>query len=140
LIISAFGLFYFQIFLLQKTAPASSLTFNFVFLPPDAMKFNGPGPERINGRLAMAMFALAAQNEATTGVTFYQQLTHPDPKLAVLALVLTYATMVPVLKGVKDEDFFMFTVKAEKWNGRLAMLGWVGLMYVEEFYAHASFF
>ena len=104
------------------------------------MKFNGPAPERINGRLAMAMFAIAAQNEHLTGATFYQQLTHPDWKLVILALVLTYATMVPVLKGVRDEDFFMFTVKAEKWNGRLGMLGWVGIMYVEEIYAHASFF
>lgn len=104
------------------------------------MKFNGPGPERINGRLAMAMFALAAQNEVSTGATFYQQLTNPDWKLVIVAVVLTYATMVPVLKGVKDEDFFMFSVKAEKWNGRLAMLAWVGLMYVEEFYAHACFF
>lgn len=107
----------------------------------DALKFNGPAPERINGRIAMVTFLFAAQKEHLTGQTFYQQLSNPeDWVLAILVAVTIYATMVPVLRGVRDEDFFMFRVNAEKLNGRLAMLGWAGIIALEELYAHASFF
>ena len=89
----------------------------------------------------MATFLFAAQNEHLTGQTLYQQLRNPeDWKLGILAVLIVYATMVPVLTGVKNEDFFMFTVNAEKINGRLAMLGWAGIIALEELYAHACFF
>lgn len=89
----------------------------------------------------MLTFLFAAQKERLTGQTFYQQLSNPqDWGLGVLVAIFIYATMVPVLRGVRDEDFFMFRVNAEKINGRLAMLGWAGIIALEELYAHASFF
>ena len=88
----------------------------------------------------MSMLFFAAQREQRTGETILQQISSPDWLLIVFAAAVIYATMVPVLKGVKDEDFFMFSVGAEKANGRLAMLGWAGLIAVEELYAHACFF
>ena len=104
------------------------------------MKFTGPAPERVNLRLAMLFFLIAARTEHNTGLTLYQQLSNPDWRLVILAAIVVYATLVPVFKGVKDEDFFQFTVRAEKINGRLAMLAFAVVLAVEELYAHASFF
>lgn len=69
------------------------------------MRFNGPGPELINGRLAMLGFLLAARNEFQTGETVLQQSMHvPWPWLLLLAVVV-YASLVPMLKGARHEAF-----------------------------------
>jgi hypothetical protein len=91
-------------------------------------------------RLAMIFFVIAALKEHNTGETFLTQLQNPDWALLPLAGLIIYATMVPVLKGVRDEDFFFWSVAAEKINGRFAMLAWAGLLALEELYAHACFF
>lgn len=104
------------------------------------MKFTGPAPERINARLAMLFFLVAANTEHDTGATLLTQLQNPNWALLPVAAAVVYASMVPALKGVRDEDFFAFSVAAEKANGRLAMLGWAGVLALEELVAHACFF
>ena len=97
----------------------------------DAMKPNGPAVEKIHGRLAMAMFLPAVAREMSSAETMVQQLQHPDWRLVALSISIFYATMIPVLKDVRDEDFFWMTVRAEKVNGRVAMLAWAIVLTLE---------
>ena len=69
------------------------------------MKFNGPAPEIINGRLAMVGFLAAAYNEITTGDTVVKQIADAPIGVGVFVLATVYATLVPVMKGVKNEAF-----------------------------------
>lgn len=74
----------------------------------DVLKFNGPGPELINGRLAMLGFLAVAQGEVHTGNTVLQQaLTTPVWVYAGL-LLWVYASLVPMLKGARHEAFGKF--------------------------------
>ena len=49
------------------------------------------------------------------------------------AVVLTAASLVPLLKGVsvQSKSSGLMTADAELWNGRFAMLGLVGLAFTE---------
>lgn len=87
----------------------------------------------------MLMFYPLIRAEMETGKTALQQFAHPDWKAVLLAILFIYGTIAPALKGVKDENFFGMTVKAERVNGRLAMLGWLGLI-LAEWYAGTCFF
>jgi hypothetical protein len=118
-------------------APVQKVSYNLSFF--DAMKFSGPVPERCNMRIAMALFYPMIQREAATGETVLQQVDTPDWRCIVAAVLIAYATIVPAMKGVKDEDFFWLTVRAEVINGRLAMLGWLSLIILEH-YTQACFF
>jgi hypothetical protein len=69
------------------------------------MKFNGAGPELINGRLAMIGILAVANQEAQTGETAWYQLMHGPWQAYLLAVVLMYASLVPILKAVKNEAF-----------------------------------
>ena len=96
------------------------------------MKISGPAPEKINGRLAMVALLSAIKREAATGESVLQQLQHsPDWLLLALSLAVVYASLVPVLAGAKDEDFGWMSVRAEKVNGRAAMLGFAALLAAE---------
>jgi len=106
----------------------------------DAMKIFGPAPERINSRLAMFMFIPTAMREMETGETVLQQFANPSLKYILLCGLIVWASMIPILKGAKDEDFWIMRVSAEKVNGRVAMLGWAGLIALEELYAHGACF
>lgn len=86
------------------------------------------------------MLYFGAKREVETGDTLVQQLTHPDWRLGALAAIIVYATMVPVLKGAIDEDFGIFSVRAEKVNGRVAMLAWAALIALEYLADGACFF
>lgn len=72
---------------------------------PDALKFNGPAPELVNGRLAMVGLVGAAIGESQTGATVLNQLTHVSLGTCVALAVWVYASLVPILKGVKQEAF-----------------------------------
>lgn len=97
----------------------------------DAMKFAGPAPEIINGRLAMIGIVLAAAQEAETGQTALYQMTHGTWQGYMLVAVLVYASLVPILKAVKNEAFGIFSPRAETANARAAMLGFGILMALE---------
>ena len=71
----------------------------------DAMKFNGPGPEIINGRLAMIGILAAAVNESAHAETIIQQVPHVPVRTVALCLLVTYSSLIPILKGAKSEAF-----------------------------------
>ena len=58
------------------------------------MSFAGPGPEVINGRLAMLAFVAAAGAEASTGFTAVQQLAQAPALVGVTAVLFTVASLV----------------------------------------------
>jgi hypothetical protein len=69
------------------------------------MKFNGPAPELVNGRLAMLGLIIVAMQENQTGETVLYQLNHVSVGTCLLLAMWVYASLVPVLKGVKQEAF-----------------------------------
>ena len=104
------------------------------------MKFAGPAPETINGRLAMLAMLHVARVEAETGATVAQQAAQqPSLPFAAFLLLFVYASSFPVKVGAREEDFFFFSVRAERVNGRAAMLGFAALLVLEH-YAGACFF
>lgn len=110
------------------------------------MAFDGPGPETINGRLAMLGMVYAFFNEQYTGLTVGSQVGL-GPGFAgflFIAQLFTWASLVPLASGlspdsVKGGPFGIFRAKAERWNGRLAMLGFTALL-ITEFYTRTPVF
>eukprot|EP00884_Botryococcus_braunii_P014892 jgi/Botrbrau1/23403/Bobra.0051s0047.1 len=97
----------------------------------EVMAFNG-APEIINGRLAMLAFIAALGAELSTGETVITQLFDAPILVAVTAVVFSWASLVPWLKGDKDsKGLGPFTPAAELLNGRAAMLGFAALLAVE---------
>jgi len=107
--------------------------------------FDGAAPETINCRLAMLGFVWAVVAERMTGLTVLEQLSNAGQPglLYFLAAVqvFTYASLVPIMSGESTDarSFGPFTAKAERWNGRIAMLGFFGLI-VTELFTHAAVF
>ncbi|GJN24719.1 hypothetical protein PR202_gb12474 [Eleusine coracana subsp. coracana] len=101
----------------------------------DALAFSGPGPERINGRLAMVGFVSALAVEASRGVGLLSQAGNGAGLtwFAFTAVVLSAASLAPVLQGESAEGRSggLWTADAEIWNGRAAMLGLVALAATE---------
>ncbi|KAL5700804.1 hypothetical protein ACHQM5_026211 [Ranunculus cassubicifolius] len=100
----------------------------------DVLAFGGPGPERINGRLAMIGFVAAIGAELAKGDDVVAQLANGGlPWFVGTSVVLSLASLVPLFKGVtvdsKSEG--LMTSNAEMWNGRFAMLGLVALVFTE---------
>lgn len=90
-------------------------------------------------RLAMLALLLVAKAETEGAGTVLQQAAHPSwPAVVGLALVV-WGTLAPVRAGAIDEPFGIFTPRAERVNGRLAMLGWAGLLTLE-YYTGLPFF
>jgi hypothetical protein len=107
--------------------------------------FDGAAPETINCRLAMLGFAWAVVVERMTGQTVFEQVTNAGQPglfyfLAAVQL-FTYASLVPIMSGESSDarSFGPFTAKAERWNGRIAMLGFFGLV-VTELFTHSAVF
>eukprot|EP00891_Asterochloris_glomerata_P006093 jgi/Astpho2/6093/Aster-04040 len=102
----------------------------------EAMAFSGPAPELINSRAAMLAMAAAFGAEVATA----QQLRQAPIPVAISMIVITLATLVPILKGEpQGGKGGVFSSRAEKWNGRLAMLGLVILLAVETFKGGPAF-
>ncbi len=74
----------------------------------DAMKFKGPAPEAINGRLAMAGIVWGAVSEAKTGLPIADLFRNSTPQILVFAALITYASLIPILKGARSEAFGQF--------------------------------
>ncbi|WIA13661.1 hypothetical protein OEZ85_007223 [Tetradesmus obliquus] len=100
--------------------------------------FDGPAPETINGRLAMLGVVAGLAGEYFTGLGLQQQTAdHPATVLASFVL-MSVATYAPLVKGYTRKEPFANTFlglnwspKAENWNGRLAMLGFSGMILTE---------
>jgi hypothetical protein len=107
--------------------------------------FDGAAPETINCRLAMLGFAWAVVAERMTGLSVLQQVSGAgQPGLFYFlgaVQLFTYASLVPIVNGESNDarSFGPFTAKAERWNGRLAMLGFFGLV-VTEFITQSAVF
>ncbi|RMZ54497.1 hypothetical protein APUTEX25_002073, partial [Auxenochlorella protothecoides] len=112
-------------------ARTAERAFSFLLKGVPAMRFDGPAPERINGRLAMLAVITGVLEELRSGHGIIWQAQHPNPLIAVSFLAIIYASLVPILKGAVYEDFGIFTVVAEKLNGRAAMIGFASLLALE---------
>jgi hypothetical protein len=102
------------------------------------MAFDGAGPETINGRLAMLGVFIALGVELFTGLTIWDQVLGPGAVervgwfFAITQLIFT-ASLVPFSRRESPDSRKSgpFNAKAERWNGRLAMLGFAGIIVTE---------
>ncbi|KAK6130248.1 hypothetical protein DH2020_036058 [Rehmannia glutinosa] len=100
----------------------------------DVLAFSGPGPERINGRLAMIGFVTAMGVELANGQDIFAQIQNGGvPLFLGTSVLLSLASLIPLFKGVTVESKSgqLMTSDAELWNGRFAMLGLVALAFTE---------
>ncbi|XP_020579807.1 early light-induced protein 1, chloroplastic [Phalaenopsis equestris] len=100
----------------------------------EALAFDGPGPERINGRLAMLGFVSALAVEVARGQDLADQLANGGALWFIgTAALFSVASLVPLFRGVDapERSNGPMTADAELWNGRFAMLGLVGLAFTE---------
>ncbi|KAG0609179.1 hypothetical protein M758_8G164200 [Ceratodon purpureus] len=101
--------------------------------------FDGAVPETVNCRLAMLGIVWAFFAEKATGLTVIEQLTLPGqtglPAFIGAVQLFTYASLIPIFNGESTDarSFGPFTARAERWNGRLAMLGFFSLVVTELF-------
>jgi hypothetical protein len=100
--------------------------------------FDGPAPETINGRLAMLGVATGLVLEWTTGQGLLQQTADHPIFVFVSFVLISIATYIPLIKGYTRKEAFSnnllglsWSPKAENWNGRLAMMGFTGMILTE---------
>lgn len=93
----------------------------------------------------MLGFVWAMMAERVTGLTVLEQLSNPGQPGLVYFLtavqVVTYASLVPIMSGESTDarSFGPFRARTERWNGRLAMLGFFSLI-VTELFTHSPVF
>ena len=116
----------------------------------DVFAFAGSAPERNNGRLAMLGFASVAAGELSLHTPALEQTLNAIPAIILLSLTISFATIVPKLvsgSSLKDlhsaatsenlkteglgQALALFDQSLELWSGRLAMIGFSGLIITE---------
>lgn len=100
----------------------------------DVLAFSGPGPERINGRLAMIGFVAALAVEISKGTDLLTQISNGGAIWFLgTSILLSVASLVPLMQGESAESKTegLMNSDAELWNGRAAMLGLVALAFTE---------
>nr|AAB25012.1 early light-inducible protein homolog [Onoclea sensibilis=sensitive fern, spores, Peptide Partial, 230 aa] [Onoclea sensibilis] len=85
-------------------------------------------PETINGRMAMVGFVWALVVEKMTGLGVMDQLFNPSTSgllwFGAVVQLFTLASIIPFVNGESTDArrWGPFNAKAERWNGRLAMV------------------
>lgn len=106
----------------------------------EVQAFDGPAPETINSRLAMLGVVTGLVAEWQTGLGLREQVAdHPFIVIASF-VIISIATYAPIAKGYTRKEPFansFWSPKAENWNGRLAMIGFAGMV-VTEALAHVN--
>lgn len=111
----------------------------FPLLPPGAFRFGGPAPEVINGRAAMVGFFIAMWVELLAGDNIYTQLEGFWRYDLVLAILIAFASVVPLFRGTRVPPSFTFNFACELVNGRAAMLGFVVMLIIEAITGEPTF-
>ena len=95
----------------------------------------------------MAFLLYGASLEASSGLSAAELgnrlLADPlnwDPKGLALAAVIVVASLIPITKGAVSEAFGVFTPKAERVNGRAAMLAIAAVLALESRAGGVPFF
>lgn len=82
----------------------------------------------------MVGFVWALAAEKATGLTIIEQVLSPGTfglvNFVGVVHLLTCASLVPFMNGESTDarHWAIFNAKAERWNGRLAMLGFAALL------------
>lgn len=119
----------------------------------DVMAFTGPAPERVNGRLAMLAFVAVAFGELTTHKSVLEQVPTVPFRIIFVSLLISAASIIPKYSsGTSLHDLTeaasrtglppqlkFFNKTHEVWVGRVAMLGFTGLIVAELFKGGALF-
>jgi hypothetical protein len=96
--------------------------------------FDGPAPETINSRLAMLGVVIGLWEEFATGHGLKQQWGEHTERILLLFALFTIASYIPILRGYTRKEPFAngpWTPRAENWNGRLAQMGFLGMVLTE---------
>lgn len=83
---------------------------------------------------------LLARGEMETGRAALDQALHPSWGVLAFMVLVVWGSLIPIQKGAIDEPLWVFTPAAERWNGRLAMLGVAGLLALEYYTGGVPFF
>lgn len=103
----------------------------------DSFRFKGALPEIANGRLAMLGFVAALGYEIFSGKSIKVQFEEAPVLIAATFVLIIVASLVPITRGVPRRSATHFgglpgfTSDAELINGRVAMVGFLGLVLTE---------
>ena len=104
------------------------------------MAFSGKAPELVNGRLAMMGFVAAAAAELATGEPVSNQWSMQPAGIIIFFLVIISASLIPLFRGETPKvSSGPWTPRSEVYTGRIAMLGFSGLLIYEQLNGHAFF-
>ncbi len=79
----------------------------------------------------MVGFVTGAAVEVQTAAPLAQQALEMSPLTIAGLLLVVYASLIPVLKGVKNEAFGPFSPFSERLNARAAMLAFAVVLLLE---------